>query len=85
MYDLRSVGESDVGQTPELIVVVFDSRQLDRDPLGKENSAYTEYALLHDVLVISKVCVFVVHDIDSLVKTVLLVALSMATMKNLVP
>ena len=84
MYDLHSVGASDVGQTPELIVVVFDNRQLDRDPLGKENCAYTEYTLLHDVLAISKVCVFVVHDINSLVETVLFVALSITMMKYLI-
>ena len=73
------MGASDVGQTPVVIVVVFDNGQLDRDPLGKENRAYTEYSLLQDVLPISKVCVFVVHGINSLVETVLFVALSMAT------
>lgn len=85
LYDLPSVGTSDVGQIPELIVVSFDNRQRDRNPLGKENSASTEYTLLHAVLVISNDCVFVLQDIDSVVKTMLFVALSTATMKNIIP
>ena len=80
------MGASDVGQTPvELMVVLFDNRQLDRDPLGKENCANTEYTLSHDVLVISKVCMLVVQNINSLVKTMLFASLSTATMKNLMP
>jgi hypothetical protein len=77
------VGAPVVGQTPVLIVVVFDNWQLDRELLGKKNCAYTEYSLLHDVLTISKVPVFVVHVINSLVETVMFVALSTATIENL--
>ena len=78
-------GAPDVGQTPVVIVVIFDNGQLDRDPLGKENCAYTVYSLLQDVLPISKVSVFAVHSINSLVETVLFVTLSTATIENLIP
>lgn len=78
------MGASDVGHSPEWMVVKFDKRHAVKDPLGNAKRVEMEYCLLpHIRLVICTACVLA-HDCSSLMKTVEFVSLSTATKENFI-